>query len=232
MNAEDKKDQKSKMNQDYYRNKVESEGNEYKSQVDRSLERIGSRTYSIRAKVSTIVSAYDCMDAFGGSTAGRGIGSILISVLDSCMDSLRRDGLIPLRTDEEIAEKFGEITGTSMQPTVSLTAPSFSRNLDIRQISSEIAENIQTEPEESEPEIYTPQSEEFSIGELPVEKPLEDRIFERQDDPLIKEASESNDDGWKDALVRTYKTLPESLWGSDTARTLYNANLSIGNNNG
>ena len=232
MNAEDKKDQKSKMNQDYYRNKVESEGNEYKSQVDRSLERIGSRVYSIRAKVSTIVSAYDCMDAFGGSTAGRGIGSILISVLDSCMDSLRRDGLIPLRTDEEIAEKFGEITGTSMQPTVSLTAPSFSRNLDIRQISSEIAENIQTEPEESEPEIYTPQSEEFSIGELPVEKPLEDRIFERQDDPLIKEASESNDDGWKDALIRTYKTLPESLWGSDTARTLYNANLSIGNNNG
>ncbi len=172
------------------------------------------------------------MDAFGGSTAGRGIGSILISVLDSCMDSLRRDGLIPLRTDEEIAEKFGEITGTNMQPTVSLTAPSFSRNLDIRQISSEIAENIQTEPEESEPEIYTPQSEEFSIGELPVEKPLEDRIFERQDDPLIKEASESNDDGWKDALIRTYKTLPESLWGSDTARTLYNANLSIGNNNG
>ena len=100
------------------------------------------------------------------------------------------------------------------------------------QISSEIAENIQTEPEESEPEIYTPQSEEFSIGELPVEKPLEDRIFERQDDPLIKEASESNDDGWKDALIRTYKTLPESVWGSDTARTLYNANLSIGNNNG
>lgn len=232
MNAEDKKDQKSMYDQERYQQKVESQGDEYKSQVDRSLERIGSRTYSIRAKVSTIVSAYDCMDAFGGSTAGRGIGSILISVLDSCMDSLRRDGLIPLRTDEEIAEKFGEITGTSMQPTVSLTAPSFSRNLDIRQISSEIAENIQTEPEESEPEIYTPQSEEFSIGELPVEKPLEDRIFERQDDPLIKEASESNDDGWKDALIRTYKTLPESLWGSDTARTLYNANLSIGNNNG
>ena len=232
MNAEDKKDQKSMYDQERYQQKVESQGNEYKSQVDRSLERIGSRVCSIRAKVSTIVSAYDCMDAFGGSTAGRGIGSILISVLDSCMDSLRRDGLLPLRTDEEIAEKFGEITGTNMQPTVSLTAPSFSRNLDIRQISSEIAENIQTEPEEPEPEIYTPQSEEFSIGELPVEKPLADRIFERQDDPLIKEASESNDDGWKDALIRTYKTLPESLWGSDTARTLYNANLSIANNNG
>ena len=231
MSAEDKKDQKSMYDQERYRDKVESQGDEYKSQVDRSVERIGTRVYSIRAKVSTIVSAYDCMDAFGGSVAGRGIGSVLVSVLDSCMDSLRRDGLIPLRTDDEIAERFGDIAGINVQPTVSLPAPSFSRNLDIRQISSEIAENIETEPED-QPEIYTPQSEEFSIGDVPVEKPLEDRIFERRDDPLLKEASESNTDGWKEAIIKTYKTIPESLWGSDTARTLYNANLSIKNNNG
>jgi len=223
---QDKKDQKSMYDQERYQNKVESEGNEYKSQVDRSLERISSRTYSVRAKVSTIVSAYDCMEAFGGSVSGRGIGSILVSVLDACMDSLRRDGLIPLRTDDEIAERFSEITGANTQPSVNLPAPSFSRNLDIRQISSEIAENMETEPEE-QAEIYTPQSEEFSIGEVPTEKPLEDRIFERADDPLLKEVSESNNEGWKDAIIKTYKTLPESLWGSDTARTLYNANLSI-----
>ena len=215
-----------------YRQQRLSEGKEYTSATEKQIEIAGTRTYSFRAKISTVVSAYDTMLVFGGSPGGRGIGSTLINVLDSCLDSLRRDGLIPTRTADEIQEKFAEISGeTFKKPAVQLenkpTFPSLNTKVDIRDLTEQIGEAIEhTEQEKTEPEnIYEPK--EFSIGNVPTEKPLEDRVFERANDALVKEASESGEVSHKEALLKTYKTLPESLWGSSTARTLYNANLDL-----
>ncbi|MBS68249.1 MAG: hypothetical protein CMK98_07830 [Pseudomonas sp.] len=210
-----------------YEARREAEGKEYKSTPDREFERAQSRVYSIRARIETIVSAYDCMESFGGTHDHRGIGAILINVLEACMDSLRRDGLIPLRSNEEVATRFSEITGeTFKRPLVAnLPAPQFANKQDdIRQVSEAIAAQL---PEPLVPQDPHIQIQEFEIGDVPVTEPLEDRIFRRGSDPLVKEVAESGEPQHKHALIQTYKTLPESLWGSTTARTLFNANLQL-----
>ena len=54
---------------------------------------------------------------------------------------------------------------------------------------------------------------------------MEDRIFQRKEDTLVDEVSMLEDEDARSALIKAYKTLPESLWGSSSARALYNANL-------
>ena len=216
-----------------YAEKREAEGHEYKSAPDREFERAQSRVYSIRARIETIVSAYDCMEQFGGAHDHRGTGAILINVLEACMDSLRRDGLIPLRSSEEVSTRFTEITGeTFKRPIVShLPAPKFATSQDdIRQVSETIAASLATEVKE--PEDFTVEVEKFEIGEIPVTEPLEDRIFQRHKDSLVREVAESGEPFQREALIQTYKTLPESLWDSNAARTLYNANLQLKGQNG
>ena len=212
-----------------YIQKREADGHEYASHVDKQIEHVTSRTYSFRAKVATIVSAYDTLDVFGGAAEGRGIGSVLIHVLDACMDNLRRDGLIPLRTSDEVQQRFSEISGEAFRkPNIAnIGAPSFGSRPNMRELSEHIAAQI---PEQKPDEMDSFETQEFSVGPVPAEKSLEDRIFGRTNDDLIKEASEQNEDGWKEALISCYKTLPENLWDSPTARLLFNANLTKGKN--
>jgi len=66
-----------------YQKNRESQGENYESKVDQSLRRAGTRTYSVRVKIETIVAVYDCLESFGGDAKGRGIGSNLINVLTS-----------------------------------------------------------------------------------------------------------------------------------------------------
>lgn len=232
MNEEIKREQNAERASRHYQKKRAERGLDYTPRLEKQMETAGTRTYGFRCKISTVVSAYDTMEAFGGSAGGRGIGSVLVNVLDSCMDSLRRDGLIPLRTADEIQERFSEISGeTFKKPLVQLPSlpagPSHKPN--VRDLTEQIGEAVAHAQEnkeiEEKTEIYEPKK--FSIGDVPTEKPLEDRVFERANDALVKEASESGDPSCKDALIKTYKTLPESLWGTATARTLYLANLDL-----
>ena len=112
-----------------------------------------------------------------------------------------------------------------------MPAPKFATSQDdIRQVSETIAASLATE--EKEPEDFTVEVEKFEIGEIPVTEPLEDRIFQRHKDSLVREVAESGEPFQREALIQTYKTLPESLWDSNAARTLYNANLQLKGQNG
>jgi hypothetical protein len=95
-------------------------------------------------------------------------------------------------------------------------------------ISAAVSEQIELNKEGNQTfpvneDLY--EVEDFSVGDLPDQEPLEDRVFQRKGDALVDEASMSEDEDVKNALLKTYKTLPESLWGSSSARALYNANL-------
>ena len=212
-----------------YQKNRESQGDSYESKVDQSLRRAGTRTYSVRVKIETIVAVYDCLESFGGDTKGRGIGSNLINVLTSCMESMQRDGLLPKHTNEEIIQRYEEISGQKLdKPLLNVPSIKLSQDVSTHDISAAVSEQIQTnkEGEQTYPlneSLY--ETEDFSIGDVPDEEPLEDRVFRRKDDALVKEASMSEDENVKNALLKTYKTLPESLWGSSSARALYNANL-------
>ena len=97
-----------------YQKSREEQGQSYESKVDSSIRRAGTRTYSVRVKIETIVAAYDCLEAFGGDSKGRGIGSKLINVLTSCMESMQRDGLLPKHTNEELIQRYEEISGQKL----------------------------------------------------------------------------------------------------------------------
>ena len=216
-----------KRKREAYKKSREEAGEKYESQVDQSLRRAGTRTYSVRVKIETIVAVYDCLDIFGGDSKGRGIGSNLVNVLTSCMESMQRDGLLPKHTNEEIVARYEEISGTKLkQPLLNLPVK-LTQEVTPQDVTTAVVDKIEEareeEPEILEHELY--EVEDFSIGDVPDEEPLEDRIFQRTDDAIVQEASASGEEECKNALIKTYQTLPESLWGSASARTLYNANL-------
>ena len=212
-----------------YQKNRESHGENYESKVDQSLRRAGTRTYSIRVKIETIVAVYDCLESFGGDVKGRGIGSNLINVLTSCMESMQRDGLLPKHTNEEIIKRYEEISGHKLdKPLLNVPSIKLSQDVSTHDISAAVTEQIQTNKEGKETFPFNEvlyETEDFSVGDVPDQEPLEDRVFQRKDDALVKEASLSEDEDVKEALLKTYKTLPESLWGSPSARSLFNANL-------
>jgi len=210
-----------------YQKSREDAGEKYESQVDQSLRRAGTRTYSVRVKIETIVAVYDCLDIFGGDSKGRGIGSNLVNVLTSCMESMQRDGLLPKHTNEEIVARYEEVSGTKLkQPLLNLPVK-LTKEVTPQDVTTAIVDKIEEAREETEPtfnsDLY--EVEDFSVGDVPDEEPLEDRIFQRTEDAIVQEASASGEEECKKALIKTYQTLPESLWGSSSARTLYNANL-------
>ena len=210
-----------------YQKSREDAGEKYESQVDQSLRRAGTRTYSVRVKIETIVAVYDCLDIFGGDSKGRGIGSNLVNVLTSCMESMQRDGLLPKHTNEEIVARYEEVSGTKLKQPLLNIPVKLTKEVTPQDVTTAIVDKIEEareeEPEVLEHELY--EVEDFSIGDVPDEAPLEDRIFQRTDDAIVQEASASGEEECKNALIKTYQTLPESLWGSASARTLYNANL-------
>ena len=210
-----------------YQKSREDAGEKYESQVDQSLRRAGTRTYSVRVKIETIVAVYDCLDIFGGDSKGRGIGSNQVNVLTSCMESMQRDGLLPKHTNEEIVARYEEVSGTKLKQPLLNIPVKLTKEVTPQDVTTAIVDKIEEareeEPEVLEHELY--EVEDFSIGDVPDEEPLEDRIFQRTDDAIVQEASASGEEECKNALIKTYQTLPESLWGSASARTLYNANL-------
>ena len=210
-----------------YQKSREDAGEKYESQVDQSLRRAGTRTYSVRVKIETILAVYDCLDIFGGDSKGRGIGSNLVNVLTSCMESMQRDGLLPKHTNEEIEARYEEVSGTKLKQPLLNIPVKLTKEVTPQDVTTAIVDKIEEareeEPEVLEHELY--EVEDFSIGDVPDEEPLEDRIFQRTDDAIVQEASASGEEECKNALIKTYQTLPESLWGSASARTLYNANL-------
>ena len=211
-----------------YQKNRESQGEEYESKVDQSLRRAGTRTYSVRVKIETIIAVYDCLESFGGETKGRGIGSNLINVLTSCMESMQRDGLLPKHTNEEIVARYEEISGTKLTKPLINVPLKLTQAVSTHDISAAVSEQIETNKEGKQTFPFNEslyEAEDFSVGDVPDEKPLEDRIFQRKEDTLVDEVSMLEDEDARSALIKAYKTLPESLWGSSSARALYNANL-------
>ena len=49
-----------KRKREAYKKSREEAGEKYESQVDQSLRRAGTRTYSVRVKIESIVAVYDC----------------------------------------------------------------------------------------------------------------------------------------------------------------------------
>ena len=81
------------------------------SQLERAIDNVSTSVYHIRVSHSTVVGAYDAIEAFGSSTTGKSPASVLTTVLTEAIATLRRDGHVPERTTAEVAERMTGMRG-------------------------------------------------------------------------------------------------------------------------
>ena len=199
------------------------------SQLERAIDNVSTSVYHIRVSHSTVVGAYDAIEAFGSSTTGKGPASVLATVLTEAIATLRRDGHVPERTTAEVAERMAGVRGNSGMdvtlPSMTLRPTTETPPQDISQAIEEALAKVPQAPQQA----TTPSSlaTAVSIDTQDIEASSdEEQILSRLDDPLVQEVIKLGTAEAKSALLDAYTQLRKEQWGTSVARALYEFNLS------
>ena len=198
------------------------------SQLERAIDNVSTSVYHIRVSHSTVVGAYDAIEAFGSSTTGKSPASVLTTVLTEAIATLRRDGHVPERTTAEVAERMAGVRGNlgmditlpsmTLQPTTE-TPP--------QDISQAIEEALAKVPQAPQQTTSSSLATAVSIDTQDIEASSdEEQILSRLDDPLVQEVIKLGTAEAKSALLDAYTQLRKEQWGTSVARALYEFNLS------
>ena len=202
-----------------------------RSQLQMAIENTGTKVYHLRVSHSTVVGAYDAIEAFGGTIGNKSVPQILVTLITESVATLRRDGHIPERTPAEIADKLAQIVGDISDvslPSMELQPTTSPPKTDIKQL---IEQTLQAQKQvEREKPAELPQSAESApsveiVGDVSALSD-EERILARKDDPLVQEVLNLATPESKQALLEAYTQLHSEHWGTDSARTLYELNLA------
>ena len=198
-----------------------------RTQLQMAIENTGTKVYHLRVSHSTVVGAYDAIEAFGGNIGSKSIPQILITLLTESVATLRRDGHIPDRTPAEIADKLAQMSGDNEDinlPSMELQPTPAPPKTDIKQL---IEQTLQAQKQEkpAEPMPTEPAPSVEIVGDVSALSD-EERILARKDDPLVQEVLNLAPPESKQALLEAYTQLHSEHWGTDSARTLYELNLA------
>jgi len=195
-----------------------------KTQLQMAVENVSTKVYHLRVSHSTVVGAYDAIEAFGGNVGNKSIPQILITLLAESVATLRRDGHIPERTPAEVADRLATLQGEdninlpsmSLQPT-----PEPTTDLDTLIKGSLLAI---TKPVETPTPAYQVMPVEITGVAKAISE--EEEILTNKDDPLVQEVMNLATPESKQALLEAYTQLRKEQWGTPTARALYEHNLA------
>ena len=201
-----------------------------RTQLQMAIENTGTKVYHLRVSHSTVVGAYDAIEAFGGNVGSKSIPQILITLLTESVATLRRDGHIPDRTPAEIADKLAQMTGDNEDinlPSMELQPTTSPPKTDIKQLIEQTLQ-AQKQVEREKPAEPVPTESAPSVEIVGDVSALsdEERILARKDDPLVQEVLNLATPESKQALLEAYTQLHSEHWGTDSARTLYELNLA------
>ncbi len=201
-----------------------------RSQLQMAIENTGTKVYHLRVSHSTVVGAYDAIEAFGGNVGSKSIPQILITLLTESVATLRRDGHIPDRTPAEIADKLAQMSGDNEDinlPSMELQPTPAPPKTDIKQLIEQTLQ-AQKQVEREKPAEPVPSESAPSVEIVGDVSALsdEERILARKDDPLVQEVLNLATPESKQALLEAYTQLHSEHWGTDSARTLYELNLA------
>tara|TARA_R100000008_G_C3584903_1_gene171443 strand:+ start:150 stop:749 length:600 start_codon:yes stop_codon:yes gene_type:complete len=195
-----------------------------------AIENTGTKVYHLRVSHSTVVGAYDAIEAFGGTIGNKSVPQILVTLITESVATLRRDGHIPERTPAEIADKLAQIVGDISDvslPSMELQPTTSPPKTDIKQLIEQTLQaqkQVEREkPAEPGPSESAPSVE--IVGDVSALSD-EERILARKDDPLVQEVLNLATPESKQALLEAYTQLHSEHWGTDSARTLYELNLA------
>ena len=201
-----------------------------RTQLQMAIENTGTKVYHLRVSHSTVVGAYDAIEAFGGNIGSKSIPQILITLLTESVATLRRDGHIPDRTPAEIADKLAQMSGDNEDinlPSMELQPTPAPPKTDIKQLIEQTLQ-AQKQVEREKPAEPVPTESAPSVELVGDVSALsdEERILARKDDPLVQEVLNLATPESKQALLEAYTQLHSEHWGTDSARTLYELNLA------
>ena len=201
-----------------------------RSQLQMAIENTGTKVYHLRVSHSTVVGAYDAIEAFGGTIGNKSVPQILVTLITESVATLRRDGHIPERTPAEIADKLAQIVGDISDvslPSMELQPTTSPPKTDIKQLIEQTLQ-AQKQVEREKPAEPVPTESAPSVEIVGDVSALsdEERILARKDDPLVQEVLNLATPESKQALLEAYTQLHSEHWGTDSARTLYELNLA------
>ena len=201
-----------------------------RSQLQMAIENTGTKVYHLRVSHSTVVGAYDAIEAFGGTIGNKSVPQILVTLITESVATLRRDGHIPERTPAEIADKLAQIVGDISDvslPSMELQPTTSPPKTDIKQLIEQTLQ-AQKQVERGKPAEPVPTESAPSVEIVGDVSALsdEERILARKDDPLVQEVLNLATPESKQALLEAYTQLHSEHWGTDSARTLYELNLA------
>ena len=202
-----------------------------RTQLQMAIENTGTKVYHLRVSHSTVVGAYDAIEAFGGNVGSKSIPQILITLLTESVATLRRDGHIPDRTPAEIADKLAQMSGDNEDinlPSMELQPTTSPPKTDIKQLIEQTLQ-AQKQVEREKPAELSQSAESAPSVEIVGDVSAlsdEARILARKDDPLVQEVLNLATPESKQALLEAYTQLHSEHWGTDSARTLYELNLA------
>ena len=208
---------------EYDRQRTDRKGE--RTQLQMAIEHTGTKVYHLRVSHSTVVGAYDAIEAFGGTIGNKSVPQILVTLITESVATLRRDGHIPDRPPAEIVDKLAQIVGDisdvslpsmSLQPT-----PEPPTDLDTL-IKGSLLEV--TKPVEKPAPAY--QVEPIEITGVAKAISEEEEILTNKNDPLVQEVMNLATPESKQALLEAYTQLRKEQWGTPTARALYEHNLA------
>ena len=213
---------------EYHRQRTDRKGE--RTQLQMAIENTGTKVYHLRVSHSTVVGAYDAIEAFGGNVGSKSIPQILITLLTESVATLRRDGHIPDRTPAEIADKLAQIVGDISDvslPSMELQPTPAPPKTDLKQLIEQTLQ-AQKQVEREKPAEPVPTESAPSVEIVGDVSALsdEERILARKDDPLVQEVLNLATPESKQALLEAYTQLHSEHWGTDSARTLYELNLA------
>ena len=213
---------------EYHRQRADRKGE--RTQLQMAIENTGTKVYHLRVSHSTVVGAYDAIEAFGGNVGSKSIPQILITLLTESVATLRRDGHIPDRTPAEIADKLAQMTGDNEDinlPSMELQPTPAPPKTDLKQLIEQTLQ-AQKQVEREKPAEPVPTESAPSVEIVGDVSALsdEERILARKDDPLVQEVLNLATPESKQALLEAYTQLHSEHWGTDSARTLYELNLA------
>ena len=197
-----------------------------RTQLQMAVENVGTKVYHLRVSHSTVVGAYDAIEAFGGTIGNKSVPQILVTLLTESVTTLRRDGHIPDRTPAEIADKLSQIVGDVSD----VTLPSMSLQPNPTPVPPHIDQQIIKALANTKPRVE-PQDTPYQtspvkiVGEIDARSD-EEKILDRKDDLLVQEVLNLATPESKQALLATYSQLTQEQWSTPLARVLYEHNLA------
>ncbi len=176
----------------------------------------------IEIEVTTLVSCFDLIDAFGGDFEYERVSDLIGAILKSLVLSSQQDKMVPTYSTTDLIARLKQCLAKT-KDAWSTDEPSESDDIKSL-IDQQLAEKEEKE-EPPPPPLSLPDTSQAEP--VPLVDEVKTLTFQElpEGDPLVEEARGENDDVKQAALCFIYSKIPREMWGTPKARDLWQSTI-------